>query len=96
MSLASLIATGTKVWLDGIEPDDTRTNLARGITGATSNPSIVSKIIAHGLATASSATSSRRASTTTRSPGDSMMNWSTPPSVCSCPCGSRQEETTAT
>jgi len=45
MSLASLIATGTKVWLDGIEPDEIATNHARGITGATSNPSIISKII---------------------------------------------------
>lgn len=45
MSLASLIATGTKVWLDGVEPDEIKTNRARGITGATSNPAIVSKII---------------------------------------------------
>lgn len=48
MSLASLIRTGTKVWLDGVEPDDLRKNRAWGITGATSNPTIVSKIIARG------------------------------------------------
>lgn len=48
MSLASLIATGTKVWLDGVEPGHIRTNRAGGITGATSNPAIVSKIIATG------------------------------------------------
>ncbi|MCC6659852.1 MAG: transaldolase [Phycisphaerales bacterium] len=48
MSLASLIATGTKVWLDGVEPDDLAANLARGVTGATSNPTIISKIIAEG------------------------------------------------
>jgi transaldolase len=48
MSLASLIATGTKVWLDGVEPDDIKKNRAWGITGATSNPTIVSKIIASG------------------------------------------------
>jgi transaldolase len=48
MSLASLISTGTKVWLDGVEPEHIRTNRARGITGATSNPAIVSKIIATG------------------------------------------------
>ena len=48
MSLASLIATGTKVWLDGVEPDEIEKNRARGITGATSNPAIVSKIIGRG------------------------------------------------
>src|SRR4051812_34104186 len=48
MSLASLIATGTKVWLDGVEPDEIQKNRAWGITGATSNPTIVSKIIARG------------------------------------------------
>jgi transaldolase len=48
MSLASLIATGTKVWLDGVEPDEVERNLAWGVTGATSNPTIVSKIIGRG------------------------------------------------
>jgi transaldolase len=48
MSLASLIATGTKVWLDGVEPSDIKTQRAWGITGATSNPTIVSKIISRG------------------------------------------------
>jgi transaldolase len=48
MSLASLIATGTKVWLDGVEPDEIQRNRGRGITGATSNPTIVSKIIERG------------------------------------------------
>ena len=48
MSLASLIATGTKVWLDGIEPDEIARNHAWGITGATSNPTIISKIIGRG------------------------------------------------
>jgi transaldolase len=48
MSLASLIATGTKVWLDGVEPDELKKNRAWGITGATSNPTIVSKIISGG------------------------------------------------
>jgi transaldolase len=48
MSLASLIATGTKVWLDGIEPDEVRRSRAWGATGATSNPTIVSKIVGQG------------------------------------------------
>ena len=48
MSLASLIATGTKVWLDGVEPDEIKKNRAWGITGATSNPTIISKIIESG------------------------------------------------
>lgn len=48
MSLSSLIATGTKVWLDGVAPGEIEQNLAWGITGATSNPAIVSKIIGQG------------------------------------------------
>ena len=48
MSLASLIRTGTKVWLDGVAPDDIRKNHKLGVTGATSNPSIVSGIIEKG------------------------------------------------
>jgi hypothetical protein len=46
--LASLMATGTKVWLDGVKPDEIEKNRAWGITGATSNPTIVSKIIGRG------------------------------------------------
>src|SRR5256885_13306952 len=48
MSLKSLIATGTKVWLDSIDPDLVRSNRARGATGATSNPIIVSDLIKTG------------------------------------------------
>jgi transaldolase len=48
MSLKSLIATGTKVWLDGVEPGEIAKNRAWGVTGATSNPTIVSKIIEGG------------------------------------------------
>ena len=48
MSLASLIATGTKVWLDGVAPKDITQHRALGVTGATSNPTIVSQIIGSG------------------------------------------------
>jgi transaldolase len=48
VSLSSLIATGTKVWLDGVDPDELERNSTWGITGATSNPTIVSKIIGRG------------------------------------------------
>lgn len=48
MSLQSLIATGTKVWLDGVEPNDVKKNRALGISGATSNPIIISDIIKAG------------------------------------------------
>jgi len=48
MALASLIATGTKVWLDGVEPNEIKKNRSWGVTGATSNPTIVSKIISRG------------------------------------------------
>jgi len=48
MSLASLIAAGSKVWLDGVESDAVERHRSWGITGATSNPAIVSKIIGRG------------------------------------------------
>jgi len=48
MSLKSLIATGTKVWLDSIDPPMVKKNRAIGATGATSNPIIVSDIIKSG------------------------------------------------
>lgn len=48
MSLSSLIETGTKVWLDGVDPDELDKNRAWGITGATSNPIIISKIVGRG------------------------------------------------
>jgi transaldolase len=46
--LQSLIACGTKVWLDSIDPDLIRKNYALGATGATSNPIIVSDLIKTG------------------------------------------------
>src|SRR5262245_35230263 len=46
--LQSLIASGTKLWLDSIDPDLVRTNRAEGATGATSNPVIVSDLIKTG------------------------------------------------
>ena len=48
MSISSLIAAGSKVWLDGVEPKEIERNLPWGVSGATSNPAIVSKIIAKG------------------------------------------------
>src|SRR5688572_12747764 len=46
--LQSLIASGTKLWLDSIDPDLVRENRAEGATGATSNPVIVSDLIKTG------------------------------------------------
>ena len=46
--LASLIASGTKLWLDSIDPDLVRKNRAAGATGATSNPVIISDLIKTG------------------------------------------------
>jgi len=48
MSLKSLIACGTKVWLDSIDPDYVRKNRALGATGATSNPIIIADLIKTG------------------------------------------------
>ncbi len=46
--LQSLIATGTKLWLDSIDPDLVARNRALGATGATSNPIIISDLIKTG------------------------------------------------
>jgi transaldolase len=46
--LKSIITAGSKVWLDGIEPDAVYRNRALGITGATSNPIIISEIVKSG------------------------------------------------
>jgi transaldolase len=47
-SLQSLIATGTKLWLDSIDPQKVASNRALGATGATSNPIIVADLIETG------------------------------------------------
>jgi transaldolase len=46
--IGSLLATGTKLWLDSIDPDLVRSNRAMGATGATSNPIIIADLIATG------------------------------------------------
>jgi len=46
--LESLIATGTKLWLDSIDPDLVVANRQFGATGATSNPIIISGLIKTG------------------------------------------------
>ncbi len=48
MSLKSLIATGTKLWLDSIDPDLVQQNFAAGAVGATSNPIIVADLVKTG------------------------------------------------
>lgn len=48
MSLKSLIASGTKVWLDSIDPELVKKNRAQGASGATSNPIIISDLIKTG------------------------------------------------
>lgn len=46
--LESLIACGTRLWLDSVDPDLVVQNRALGATGATSNPVIVSDLIKTG------------------------------------------------
>jgi transaldolase len=46
--LQSLIATGTKLWLDSVDPKLVEINRAWGATGATSNPIIISDLIKSG------------------------------------------------
>ncbi|MEM9351392.1 MAG: transaldolase family protein [Planctomycetota bacterium] len=46
--LGSIIAAGTKLWLDSVDPDLVRHNRALGATGATSNPIIISDLVKTG------------------------------------------------
>ncbi len=46
--LASLIKTGTKLWLDSIDPQLVHDNRQKGATGATSNPIIVANLLKTG------------------------------------------------
>jgi len=47
-ALESLVACGTKLWLDSIDPDEVTRNRAWGASGATSNPIIVADLIKTG------------------------------------------------
>lgn len=47
-ALESIVRAGSKLWLDSIDPDLLKANLAWGATGATSNPIIVGELIKTG------------------------------------------------
>jgi len=47
-SLASLIESGTRLWLDSVDPDEIAKNRALGATGATSNPIIIADLVKTG------------------------------------------------
>jgi transaldolase len=47
-SIESLLSTGTRLYLDSIDPDLLRENITWGATGATSNPIIISNLIKTG------------------------------------------------
>jgi len=46
--LKSIIAAGSKLWLDSVDPELVATNRALGVSGATSNPIIISDLIKSG------------------------------------------------
>ena len=46
--LQSLVACGTKLWLDSVDPKEVAVNRALGATGATSNPIIIGDLIKTG------------------------------------------------
>jgi transaldolase len=46
--LTSLVNSGTKLWLDSVDPDLVEENLKFGATGATSNPIIISDLVKSG------------------------------------------------
>ena len=43
--LQSVVASGTKLWLDSVDPDEITKNRTFGATGATSNPIIITDLI---------------------------------------------------
>ena len=47
-ALRSLINSGTKLWLDSIDPDLITENKQLGATGATSNPIIIANLLKTG------------------------------------------------
>lgn len=47
-AITSLIQTGTKLWLDSVDPKLTAANRDMGITGATSNPIIIADLLKSG------------------------------------------------
>jgi transaldolase len=46
--LQSLVQSGTKLWLDSVDPDEIARNRAFGATGATSNPIIIADLLKTG------------------------------------------------
>jgi transaldolase len=46
--LQSLVASGTKLWLDSVDPDLIKLNRSQGATGATSNPIIIAGLLKTG------------------------------------------------
>src|SRR5437867_1643977 len=46
--LQSLVACGTKLWLDSVDPDEIERNRGFGATGATSNPIIIADLVRSG------------------------------------------------
>ena len=47
-AIQSLLNTGTKLWLDSVDPDLVKINRIWGATGATSNPVIVADLVKTG------------------------------------------------
>ncbi|MCS7271974.1 MAG: transaldolase, partial [Gemmataceae bacterium] len=46
--LQSLVACGSKLWLDSVDPEEIAFNRSQGATGATSNPIIIADLISSG------------------------------------------------
>ena len=46
--LKSLVQSGTRVWLDSVDPQAVKANKAQGVTGATSNPAIIAGLVNSG------------------------------------------------
>src|SRR3954462_2141066 len=96
MSLKQLSSTGTKVWLDSIEPKQVKKNRAMGATGATSNPIIIADIIKAGGFDEKISDLAEQGLSEAESAGSSTISSCATRSRFSCPCGSRTRATTVT
>ena len=46
--IQSILDAGSTLWLDSVDPEEVKKNIARGISGATSNPAIIAALVATG------------------------------------------------
>ena len=95
--LESLVASGTKLWLDSVDPAEVDRNLGFGATGATSNPIIIADLIKTGRFDDNDGpVHGRIGGRRGHRLGDDRPAGAARPRRCSCRSGRRRRATTAT